>query len=121
MTPVETLIECRWVVPIRPRGALEQHAIAIDQGRIVALLPAAEARRLYAPARRVELPNHVVTPGLVNAHTHSAMALLRGVGDDLPLMRWLAERIWPLEKALVSEQFVYDGSRLAATQILVRT
>ena len=118
MTPVETVIECRWVVPVRPRGVLEQHAIAIDQGRIAAVLPIDAARRLYAPARRVALPDHVVTPGLVNAHTHAAMALLRGVGDDLPLMRWLTERIWPLEKALVSEEFVYDGTRLAALEML---
>jgi 5-methylthioadenosine/S-adenosylhomocysteine deaminase len=118
MTAVETLIECRWAVPVRPRGALDNHAVAIDQGRIVALLPIEEARRRYRPAQRVELPNHVVTPGLVNAHTHAAMALLRGVGDDLPLMRWLNERIWPLEKALVSEEFVYDGTRLAALEML---
>ncbi len=118
MTPVESLIECRWVVPVIPRGVLEDHAIAIDQGRIVALLPSADARRLYAPTRRVELPTHVVTPGLINAHTHAAMALLRGVGDDLPLMRWLTERIWPIERALVSDEFVYDGTRLAALEML---
>jgi len=119
MTLVETLIECRWLVPIRPRGhVLEDHAIALDQGRIVAVLPTAEARQRYSAARRVELPTHVVTPGLINAHTHAAMTLLRGVGDDLPLMRWLNERIWPLEKALVSEEFVFDGSRLAALEML---
>ncbi len=118
MTPVETLIECRWAVPVRPHGAFEDHAIAIDQGRIVAVLPTAEARRRYSPGRRVELPNHIVTPGLVNAHTHAAMTLLRGIGDDLPLMRWLTERIWPIEKALVSEEFVFDGTRLAALEML---
>lgn len=118
MTPVETVIECRWVVPVQPGGVLEQHAIAIDQGRIVAVLRIEEARRVYSPARLVALPDHAVTPGLVNAHTHAAMALLRGVGDDLPLMRWLTERIWPLEKALVSEEFVYDGTRLAALEML---
>jgi 5-methylthioadenosine/S-adenosylhomocysteine deaminase len=118
MTPVDMVIECRWVVPVRPRGALENCAIAIDQGRIVALLPVEQARRQYAPAQRTALSNHIVTPGLVNAHTHAAMTLFRGVGDDLPLMRWLTERIWPLEKALVSEEFVYDGSRLAAYEML---
>jgi 5-methylthioadenosine/S-adenosylhomocysteine deaminase len=118
MIPVETLIESRWVVPVRPRGALEHHAIAVDRGRIAAILPIEDARRRYAPARRVEFANHIVTPGLINAHTHAAMALFRGIGDDLPLMRWLTERIWPLEKALVSEEFVYDGTRLAALEML---
>jgi len=118
MTPVETLIESRWVVPVQPRRVLEHHAIAVDGGRIVAVLPIDDARRLYAPARRVEFAHHVITPGLINAHTHAAMTLLRGVGDDLPLMRWLTERVWPLERALVSEEFVFDGTRLAALEML---
>jgi 5-methylthioadenosine/S-adenosylhomocysteine deaminase len=119
MHPIDTLIEARWILPIRPRGAvLEHHAVAIDGGRIEAVLPAADARAAYAPARRVVLDRHALMPGLVNAHTHAAMALLRGVGDDMPLNRWLAERIWPLEQALVSPGFVYDGTRLAAFEML---
>ena len=119
MIPVDTLIECRWLVPVRPPGiVLENRAIAVDRGRIVSVLPSADARSRYSPAERVELGSHVITPGLINAHTHAAMALMRGVGDDLPLMRWLKERIWPLERALVSETFVYDGSRLAALEML---
>jgi 5-methylthioadenosine/S-adenosylhomocysteine deaminase len=119
MKPIDTLLECRWVVPVRPHGAvLPDHAVAIDRGRIVAVLPTAQAQVSFAPRERVALPDHAVTPGLVNAHGHAAMALLRGVGDDLPLARWLAERIWPLEAALVSEAFVYDGTRLAALEML---
>jgi 5-methylthioadenosine/S-adenosylhomocysteine deaminase len=107
------------IVPIRPRHiVLEDHSIAIAQGRIVDLLPTLEARARYEGAERVELKAHLVVPGLVNAHTHAAMALLRGVGDDMPLMRWLNERIWPLEQALASDEFVYDGSRLAALEML---
>ncbi len=119
-SPIETLIEARWVVPVRPTGVvLEHHAIAIDtQGRIAALLPIAQARTQFNPQRTVTLPDHAVTPGLINIHAHSAMTLLRGVGDDLPLMDWLQKRIWPLETALVSEQFVYDGTRLAALEML---
>lgn len=116
---VDTLIEARWVVPVRPAGiVLEHHALAIDQGCIAALLPIDESRQRFRARQIVALPDHVLTPGLINAHTHAAMALLRGVGDDLPLMRWLQERIWPLEAALVSEQFVYDGTRLAALEML---
>jgi 5-methylthioadenosine/S-adenosylhomocysteine deaminase len=119
MKKIETLLECRWVAPVQPRDAvLADHAIAIDGSRIVAVVPTELARTQFEPRERVQLSDHLVTPGLVNAHTHAAMALLRGVGDDLPLNRWLHERIWPLEAALVSEQFVYDGTRLAALEML---
>jgi len=116
---IDTLIEPRWLLPIRPRGVLlEGYAIAVDGGVIRDVLPAAQAGRRYSARRSARLPDHVVMPGLVNAHTHASMALLRGVGDDLPLQRWLAERIWPLEQALVGEEFVQDGARLAAVEML---
>jgi 5-methylthioadenosine/S-adenosylhomocysteine deaminase len=119
MTEVDTLLDCRWVVPVVPRGlVLEDHAVAVDQGRIVAVLPREVAAARYRARAAVRLDRHALVPGLVNCHTHAAMALLRGVGDDLPLMRWLGERIWPLEKALVSAEFVYDGTRLAAVEML---
>ena len=118
-TDVDTLIHARWVVPVVPRTAvLERHAIAIAEGRIVGVLPSAEAAQRYRAADVQTLDAHAVTPGLVNCHTHAAMALLRGVGDDLPLMRWLKERIWPLETALMSAEFVHDGTQLAALEML---
>ncbi len=116
---IDTLIEPRWILPIRPRGALlEGHAIAVDGGVIRAIVPLAEAARRFSSRSTVRLPEHLVAPGLINAHTHASMTLLRGVGDDLPLQRWLTERIWPLEQALVGEEFVYDGARLAAVEML---
>ena len=119
MTAIDTLVHARWVIPVVPRAAvLERHAIAIDDGRIVDLLPSAEATQRYSAANTHTLDNHAVTPGLVNCHTHAAMTLLRGVGDDLPLMRWLKDRIWPLEAALVSADFVHDGTQLAALEML---
>lgn len=119
MIDVDTLLLCRWVVPVVPLGrVLDDHAIALAAGRIVDVLPSAAAIRKYRAGATARLDRHAVTPGMVNAHTHAAMALLRGVGDDLPLMRWLSERIWPLEKALVSADFVYDGGRLAAVEML---
>ncbi|HZD19420.1 MAG TPA: amidohydrolase family protein, partial [Burkholderiales bacterium] len=60
----------------------------------------------------------MLIPGLVNAHTHAAMALMRGLADDLPLMRWLEEHIWPAEKRHVSAQFVRDGTLLACAEML---
>jgi 5-methylthioadenosine/S-adenosylhomocysteine deaminase len=119
MEPVDLLIEARWVVPVVPAGAvLDDHAVAVRDGDIVAVLPQAEAATRYAPAERVSLPGHLLTPGLVNLHTHAAMTLFRGVGDDLPLKAWLEQRIWPLEAALVSPEFVHDGARIAALEML---
>ena len=117
---VSELIVPRWIVPIEPAGVvLENHAIAIDDaGLIVAVLPAAELRERYIAKRETILADHAVTPGLFNLHTHAAMTLLRGLGDDLPLMDWLRTRIWPAEKALLSEDFVAAGTRLACLEML---
>jgi len=118
-TPVDLLIEARWIVPIEPAGTvLEGHAMVVDVGRIVALLPIAEANSRYAPRQRFHLAAHVLMPGLVNLHTHAAMTLLRGYADDLPLMRWLNERIWPAEAKFVSPGFVRDGTLLACWEML---
>jgi 5-methylthioadenosine/S-adenosylhomocysteine deaminase len=117
--PIDLLIEPGWIIPIEPAGVvLEGHALAVDQGRIVALLPTEQVTGRYGPREHLRLPGEVLLPGLVNAHTHAAMALLRGFADDLPLMRWLEERIWPAEKAHVSPDFIRDGTLLAAWEML---
>ncbi len=114
-----TLICARWVVPVEPAGAeLEDHAVAVRNGRIEALLPIAEAVARWPAAERIDLPRHVLVPGLVNAHTHAAMSLMRGLADDLPLMRWLQEHIWPAEARHVSPEFVKDGTLLACAEML---
>ncbi|MEP6609172.1 MAG: TRZ/ATZ family hydrolase [Burkholderiaceae bacterium] len=119
MIDIDTLIHARWIVPVVPRGSvLDRHAIAIADGRIVDVVGSTDAELRYRAAEVLTFDSHVLTPGLVNCHTHSAMALLRGVGDDLPLMRWLKDRIWPLEGALVSADFVHDGAQLAALEML---
>jgi 5-methylthioadenosine/S-adenosylhomocysteine deaminase len=119
MEPIDVLIEPRWIVPVEPPGAvLEGHAVAVRAGAIVGLLAAADARARFAPARRYELPAHVLVPGLVNVHTHAAMALMRGLADDLPLMTWLKQHIWPAEHRHVSPEFVYDGTLLACAEML---
>lgn len=118
-TPIDLLIEPGWIIPIEPAGTvLEGYALAVDKGRIAALLPAEEATSRYAPGEHFRLPGQVLLPGLVNAHTHAAMALLRGYADDLPLMRWLNERIWPAEREHVSPDFIRDGTLLAAWEML---
>lgn len=113
------LISARWVVPVEPAGTvLERHAIAVRDGRIEALLPAAQAARRFEGYARIDLPGHALIPGLVNAHTHAAMALMRGLADDLPLMRWLEDHIWPVEGKHVSADFVKDGTLLACAEML---
>jgi 5-methylthioadenosine/S-adenosylhomocysteine deaminase len=117
--PIDLLIEPGWIIPVEPAATvLEGHALAVDKGRIIALLPAGEAASRYAPHEHVRLPGEVLLPGLVNAHTHAAMSLLRGYADDLPLMRWLDERIWPAEREHISHDFVRDGTLLAAWEML---
>ncbi len=119
MQAIDTLLCARWVVPVEPRGVLlEDHAVAIADGRIVALLPREEAETRFEAHTRIDLAEHALLPGLVNAHTHAAMTLLRGLADDLPLMTWLQEHIWPAEARWVSEEFVRDGTRHAAAEML---
>ena len=116
---VDLLIEARWLVPVEPVGAvLENHAVAVNDGRIVAVLSQAEAAARFSPRQRKRLDQHVLIPGLVNLHTHAAMTLLRGLADDLPLMEWLHDHVWPAEAKHVCEQFVHDGSLLACAEML---
>ncbi len=116
---VDSLIHSAWVVPVEPRQVvLPQHSIAIDQGRIVAILPISEAQNLYQAQRQIDLPLHVVCPGLVNLHGHSAMSLLRGLADDLTLQTWLQQHIWPAEAKHVRDEFVEDGTLLAIVEML---
>lgn len=115
---VDLRIDARWIVPIEPAGTLVDHALIVDRGRIAAVLPARDADSAFAPAARVDLPEHALIPGLVNAHTHAAMTLLRGIADDVPLKAWLEGHIWPRETRFVSPEFVHDGTLLAAAEML---
>ncbi len=116
---IDTLIEARWIIPVEPRDlCLEHHALAINAGRIVALMPTNEARTRFAPRRQLSLTQHVLLPGLVNLHTHAAMTLFRGYADDMALMDWLNRRIWPVEGRHVSPAFVRDGTLLACAEML---
>jgi 5-methylthioadenosine/S-adenosylhomocysteine deaminase len=119
MTTTETLVHARWIIPVEPRGTvLEHHSLAMDEGRITAILPSSDARRSLSAQTTVELEQHALVPGFVNAHTHAAMNLLRGMADDLPLMDWLQRHIWPAEQKWVNEQFVHDGTQLAIAEML---
>ena len=109
----------RLLVPIRPRlQVLEQMAVVIEGGHISAVIPRSEALARYETAERIELPEHVLMPGFINMHTHSAMSLLRGYADDLNLQVWLNDHIWPVEKAYLGPGFVHDGAMLAIAEML---
>ena len=114
----DLLLLPQWLVPVEPGGALTDHAVVVLDGRILDVLPAAEAQERYDATHCLVLPGQVLIPGLVNLHCHAAMSLLRGFADDQPLMAWLQQHIWPAEKKHLSEAFVRDGTLLAAAEML---
>lgn len=116
--PLDLLLLPTWIVPVEPAGVvLRDHGLGIRDGRIALLAPRAEALRHPATETR-ELPGMLLSPGLINAHGHAAMSLFRGLADDLALMTWLQEHIWPAEAKWVSEDFVRDGTELAIAEQL---
>ena len=116
--PLDLLLLPTWLVPVEPTSVvLRDHGLGIRDGRIALIAPRAEALRHPASEVR-ELPDCVLTPGLINTHGHAAMALFRGLADDLPLMDWLQGHIWPAEARWVDEAFVRDGSELAIAEQL---
>lgn len=117
--PCDLLIEAGFIVPVEPHAVvLSDHAVAITGERIVAIAPREQARARFAPKQVVSRPHSVLIPGLVNAHTHNPMTLLRGVADDLPLMVWLQQHIWPVEAAVIGPEFVGDGTAFAVAEML---
>src|SRR5215510_4981816 len=118
MRTVDKLIIAAHVVPVVPRAVLADHAVAIDGGRIIEVLPAKAALERYEARDVIRLDRHVLIPGLVNLHCHAAMTLMRGLADDLPLMTWLQEHVWPAEGKHVSDEFCHDGNLLAMAEML---
>jgi 5-methylthioadenosine/S-adenosylhomocysteine deaminase len=115
-----SIISPRWLAPVAPENIiLEGYSLVIEGDKILALMPTKAALDEFPNAEETLLPEHLVTPGFINAHSHAAMALLRGIGDDLPLKQWLETKIWPLEAQLVSAEFVFDGSVLAISEMLL--
>ena len=119
MVNIDSLLLPQWIIPIEPHNEFYiKHAVAVDKGRILDVLPEEEAKKKYQPVTTVYLEEHVVMPGLVNAHTHSPLVLLRGLADDLPFMVWLKDRIWPAENRWLDEAFCRDGMELALAEML---
>ena len=119
MENIDTLISARWILPIVPENQiLEAHALAIRGERIVDLLHLDKAKEKYYAEQYLNLKDHVLMPGLINAHTHTPMNLFRGLADDLRLLDWLQKHIWPAEKALINTESVEAGARLAIAEML---
>lgn len=119
MESIDTLITARWVVPIEPAGlVLEDHALAVHRGRIVAILPSAQAKARFSAAERIERPAHVLLPGFVNAHTRAAMTLLRGAAESSSFDFWLNHQVRPLEQRWMDADYVRDGTELAIADML---
>ena len=114
-----TCLHPKYLIPILPRGSvLTEHALVMQDQNILAILPQAQARQQYPHASHIELSEHALLPGLINLHAHSAMSLLRGLANDLGLMEWLNEHIWPAEKTHVNDAFVFDGSTYAMAEMI---
>jgi 5-methylthioadenosine/S-adenosylhomocysteine deaminase len=112
-------INPRWIIPVQPAGAvLEDHAVLIQGDRIAAVVSNQEADERYRAKETINLPDHVVLPGLINMHGHAAMSLFRGMADDLPLMTWLNDHIWPAEGQFVDAAFIATGTQLAMAEML---
>jgi 5-methylthioadenosine/S-adenosylhomocysteine deaminase len=115
----DLIVRAGWLIPLARSGeALVDHALIVRDGRIAELLPG-DASSEVPCKERLHLANHVLLPGLVNAHGHAPMTLLRGYADDLSLMPWLEEHIWPAEQTHVSSEFARDGATLAMAEMLL--
>ncbi len=116
---VDLLISARWIALVDMDNTLvEDHSIAVDEGIIVAVVPTDVAHNQFSSAEMVDLPNQLLIPGLINAHGHTGMTLFRGFADDLPLMTWLQDHMWPAESTYVAHDFVYDSSQLAFAEMI---
>ena len=118
--PCDLILSARYVVTMDGRHqVIENGAVAVRDSRIVAVGTKAAVDRDWQPKRRIDRPNGLITPGLVNTHTHAAMSLFRGLADDRKLQDWLNNFIFPAEAKNVTPEFVRWGTRLAALEMLL--
>ena len=119
MQQANTLIHCKTIITANSsEQVLTDHTIIIGDGKILDILPTSEAKLSYLGQTIHSYDHHIVIPGLINTHTHAAMSLFRGLANDLPLMEWLQNHIWPKEQKWVNEEFVQIGSQLAIAEML---
>ncbi len=118
-THVDLIIQPRWLITVNAKNqVLEHHSLVVNADKIVDILPNKDVYQYYSATQELYLEDHALLPGFINAHTHTPMSLMRGLADDLPLMTWLNDHIWPAEKAIVSPQMVADGAELAIAEMI---
>lgn len=119
MPHVQSLIHGKHIIPMdNEKQALVDFSIAVQDGRILDILPCTEAKHKYSCDSSYEYDHHIIIPGLINTHTHAAMTLFRGLANDLHLMEWLQNHIWPAEKKWVNVDFVQIGTQLAIAEMI---
>jgi 5-methylthioadenosine/S-adenosylhomocysteine deaminase len=116
--PADWIWSARYVVTMdTPHRLIEDGAVAIRGDAIVAVGPRAEVDRAWQPKQRLDRPDAILAPGLINTHTHAPMSLFRGIADDLRLQEWLEKYIFPAEAKNVDQEFVRWGTRLACLEM----
>ena len=116
---VATIISASWIYTADSEDRLlKDYSVVVDANRIIDLLPTEKVFESYEASEVYSLSDHIIIPGLINTHTHSAMSLFKGYADDLRLKSWLNEYIWPAEKQHVDSKFVKDGSMIAIAEML---
>lgn len=119
MQSVDTIINAKWVLPIAPHNCvLQNHSVVIHDGVILECLPTKDCASKYLCDNTRHLMAHIVMPGLINNHTHSPMNLFRGLADDIPLMTWLQEHMWPAESAVIDNDNTETGCALAIAEMI---
>jgi 5-methylthioadenosine/S-adenosylhomocysteine deaminase len=119
MQTIQHIVHAKWLlsgIPNQP--ALENHSLCIADGKIQAVLPTAHVQEKYTATRVDNYLEHLIMPGIVNAHTHIGMNYFRGLGSDLSLMDWLNNHMLPTEKKWLSHEFVYDVSLFAMAEMI---
>jgi len=117
-TPADWVWSARWVVTMDPQHrVIENGAVAIVGDHIAAVGPRAEIDKAWQPKQRLDRPDAILAPGLINTHTHVPMSLFRGIADDLKLQDWLEKYIFPAEARNVDAEFVRWGTRLSCLEM----
>jgi 5-methylthioadenosine/S-adenosylhomocysteine deaminase len=118
--PADAVWSARYVITMdAQRRVIENGAVAVRGERIVAVGTKAEIDRRFQPKQRLDRPDAILAPGLINTHAHAAMSLFRGIADDMRLQDWLEKFIFPAEAKNVTADFVRWGTRLACLEMLL--
>lgn len=119
MEQADQIINARWMLTCEEKNRiLENNSLIIKDGKILDILPSADVPKKYTSAQTHNYSSHVVLPGFINSHTHIMMNVFRGLADDLELMDWLQNYIWPAETKWLSKELVYDGSLLGMSELI---